>query len=267
LLAGVHRLSTTVLPVEESAEKQALAPSIESDRGDAGAAVKAAGKNVELVDQDAEVAGPLDVVTRPSQAVAHEAVLEEAKNRYDLLAIGLEPIWEHEGVSNRIARIVESFDGPVAIISARGPHRDDPKRAERDILVPVTGTDFSRQGAEVALSLARAMDATVTALHVTNRRRNRSWRGNFRTALTGNSGIAVLREIVHLGEQQGVKVRPLLKRHGEPEDVILRQVEMGQHDIVIMGVSQRPGATLSFGDVPDVILHQANRSILLVAGR
>jgi hypothetical protein len=32
--------------------------------------------------------------------------------------------------------VTEGFDGPFAIVSARGISRDDPDRIERDILVP-----------------------------------------------------------------------------------------------------------------------------------
>lgn len=61
----------------------------------------------------------------------------------------------------------QAFEGPLAIAVARGFHREEPAADTRlDILVPVTGTEYSRRGAEVALTLARASLGSVTVLYV-----------------------------------------------------------------------------------------------------
>jgi nucleotide-binding universal stress UspA family protein len=228
--------------------------------------VKVVGERVTARDADPETAAaPLDVVTRQQEAPVEEAVAEEAKKGYDLLIVGLEPAVEDGEFSRRIARVAEGFDGPIAIVSARGPHRDDPDRVERDILVPVTGTGFSRRGAEVAVALARASNAKVTALYFVGKSRKRSWRRRLGVGWMGGTGAAVLREVVRLGEQQGVTVRAVLRRRGTPEDAILRLVKGGRHDLVVMGVSPRPGETLFFGGIPDAVLERSDKSVVLVS--
>jgi nucleotide-binding universal stress UspA family protein len=117
----------------------------------------------------------------------------------------------------------------------------------------------------LALALAQAGGASVTALYVAGANRKRSWRRRVGIGLVGGAANAILREVVRLGEQQGVEVRPVVRRRGTAEDAILRQVHSGQHDLVVMGVSQRPGETLFFGDVPDAVLDHCNRSVVLVS--
>jgi len=47
--------------------------------------------------------------------------------------------------------------------------------------------------------------------------------------------------------------------------VTLRQLEAGDHNLVVMGVVPRPGTMLSFGDAAAAILERSDRSILFVA--
>jgi nucleotide-binding universal stress UspA family protein len=124
-------------------------------------------------------------------------------------------------------------------------------------VVPITGTGHSRRGAEVAVALARASLGRITVLHVAGRERS-SWR-------TGTNEAAILREVVQLADQFGVPVRTAIRAHADPDEAILRQLNRGEHDLVVMGVSPRPGATLSYGRVAAAILRRSNRSVLLVA--
>jgi K+:H+ antiporter len=276
LLAGVRRLPTTVLPAAAETEKQPaeprLLPILRGIRGKteparaskAEAVVKSTGEQVEVQDAGPGTPPPLDVVTRQQDASVEEAVAEEVKKGYDFLVVGLEPTVEDGAFSNRIARVTEEFNGPFAIVAARGIHRDGADRVERDILVPITGTGFSRHGAELALALARASNVTLTALHVAGQSHKRSWRRNVGGGRSGG-GSAILRELVLLGEQHGVAVKPMMSRHSAPEDAILQSLKSGRHDLVVMGVSQRPGGTLSFGDVPGTVLDHAEHSVILVS--
>ena len=49
------------------------------------------------------------------------------------------------------------------------------------------------------------------------------------------------------------------------EDAILRQARLGGHNLIVMGVTRRPGETLLFGNVATAILESSERSILFVA--
>jgi nucleotide-binding universal stress UspA family protein len=199
-----------------------------------------------------------------------EAVREQAKKGYDFLVVGVEPAIQDGKFSDRVARAVKGFDGPFALVIARRTLREDPERSCREILVPVTGTPCSRHGAEVALVLAHAMNASITALYVTGRSEDVTGQSEDRDTRLGagwedSVEDAILREIVDLGKQHGVTVRPVLRRHVKPGREILRQMNRGAYDLIVLGVSNRPGERLFFGDVADAVVEESKLSIVLVS--
>jgi Kef-type K+ transport system membrane component KefB/nucleotide-binding universal stress UspA family protein len=269
LLAGTRRLPTTILHVGSSRDGRrersfAQAAKIES-------VVKAATEGASA-DGSASKAVPnrADVTIRLRNAPMEETIAWEARKGYDLLVIGTEPTMTSEGEFDQsVARLAAEFDGPIAIAVARGPHHDDPIETDLRILAPVTGTSVSRRGAEVALALARAGRGSVLALHVSTAISKRpSWQRRFGAAWTvGTRGNeeAILRDVVRLGEQLGVTVRTAARRHVAPEEAILRQMRIGKHNLIVMGVSPRTGSKLFFGNVPSAILERSDRSILFVS--
>jgi Kef-type K+ transport system membrane component KefB/nucleotide-binding universal stress UspA family protein len=277
LLAGSRRIVTTVLPVDEAADQptagqpagdgraQVLAGDGRSRFKDAEAVVKGFGGRAEAPEGRPDNTAPVDVETVRQSAPAETLMPEQARKGYDLLVIGVEPAREEDRFSGRVTRFALGFDGPFAIVVARGHHRNDPDRAEHDILVPVTGTDFSRHGAEVALALARAGNATVTALYVESRSKGLSDRRRGHGEGTSNED-AILREIERLGEQQGVAVNALVRR-GSGDVEIMCQLRSERHDLIVMGVSRRSGQTLFFGDVPDAVLDNDGPSVVLVSSQ
>ena len=48
-------------------------------------------------------------------------------------------------------------------------------------------------------------------------------------------------------------------------DGTLRQLQSGRHNLLVMGVSPRPGQTLAFGAVAATLLARSERSLLYVA--
>ncbi len=133
------------------------------------------------------------------------------------------------------------------------------------ILLPVNGTEVSRRAAEVALALARASDAHVTALFVTritpsgNRRK-----AGLRKQATRRNEQAVLKDIATLADRYGVTVRNTTVSNGSPDEAILREAKRG-YDLIVLGVSRRPGDTLYFGNTASSILDHSNTSNLFVA--
>jgi nucleotide-binding universal stress UspA family protein len=81
----------------------------------------------------------------------------------------------------------------------------------------------------------------------------------------GANQEAILRDAVRLGDRLGLPVRTAIRAHADAEEAILRQLKIGEHNLIVMGVSPRLGATLFFGDAPAAVLKQSHRSILLVA--
>jgi nucleotide-binding universal stress UspA family protein len=133
--------------------------------------------------------------------------------------------------------------------------------------VPVTGTPVSRQGAELAIALAQASRGSVTALHVDGgQRRPRSWQRHVGAAIAPMSGAdAIIREIVRLGDPYGVEVKGAVRSARTPQEAILRQLEVGGHNLLVMGVSPRPGDQLFFDQVPAELLDRSLCSVLFVA--
>ena len=178
--------------------------------------------------------------------------------------IGLEPTVDRQGGFNEeVSQAASRFDGPFAIAAARGVHQAAPMEAPLDILVPVIGTEVSRRGAEVAFAIARASNSPVTALYVSNagsvdkrRRRVRGMR---------EQDEAVLKELSILGRHYDVEVRTAIRVNLAPEDAVLRQARLGRHNLIVMGVTKRPGTNLAFGNVANAILEAADRSVMLVA--
>jgi len=262
LLSGSQRIPSTVLQLASDADTDTAEQQAQiGGAGEAGSIVAetASAAEIESVYGKAAAATPVDITTRPQLELTGQAIAEEAKKGYDLLLIGLEPAVAADGeIDPEIAGIAAAFDGPVAIAVARGPHRRDPAVASHlDILAPITGTGHSRRGAEVAVVLARASLGRVTILHVVSRERL-SWRTDVNEA-------AILRDAVQLGDQFGVPIRTAISAHADADEAILAQLNDGGHDLIVMGVSPRPGATLSYGRASAAILQRSDRSVLLVA--
>jgi nucleotide-binding universal stress UspA family protein len=73
------------------------------------------------------------------------------------------------------------------------------------------------------------------------------------------------REIVRLGDHYGVQVRGIVRHAEKAPDAILRQLKIGDYNLLVMGVSPRPGEQLYFGRVPSELLDHAECSVLFVA--
>jgi hypothetical protein len=259
LLSGSQRITSTVLQFASGADDAQQRARLKR-AGKAGAIVEDTASAAEIESaHPAAVATPVEITTRQQAELTEQAIAEEARKGYDLLLIGVEPAVSPDGeIDAKIAGIAAAFEGPVAIAVARGLHAQEPAVASRpDILVPITGTNHSRRGAEVAVALARASLGRVTMLHVASRERL-SWR-------TDANEAAILRDAVQLGDQFGVPIRTAISAHADADEAILSQLRGGEHDLIVMGVSPRPGATLSYGRAAAAILQRSNRSVLLVA--
>ena len=153
--------------------------------------------------------------------------------------------------------MVSRFEGSVAIVEARGAHQDDPEAPIKKALIPVTGNENARRGAEVAITLAHALHAQVSTLSVIGRAaRNRPQLRRETQAVTD--------EIKKIAKYLGTKIQTAIRTEDDPGTAILRMIERDKSDLVAMGVSRRPGDRLSFGDVADTLLE--GLLLLLVGG-
>src|SRR3954453_857750 len=258
LLAGSRGMPVTVLQLGSGSPQF-------PERESAILTVKTVAENIKKADLEETASREVEVTERSPMAPIEEAVASEAGKGYDLLVLGVEPSVAPEGGFHpKVACMARSFEGPLAVAVARGAQVGDPLRTGLDILVPVTDTEVSRRGAEVALALAQASGTPVTALYVLSSSAGataaRKRHGGPRRA-----GEAILKEGVGLADQYGVPIRTALRVNMTAEDAILRQARIGKYCLIVMGVTRRSGPALVFGNVAEAVLEKCDRSLLFVA--
>lgn len=266
LLAGARRIATTAFHLDYAA---AASPAEGARQAQGTKAVLKEG--IEAGDDaglEGRGGGPVEVTTRVVEP-AGEVIGAEARKGYGLLVIGREPASEGNAFHQQITRSAVEFAGPFAIVIARGIDRRQISGTALNILVPVTGTAASRQAAELAIALAQASQGPITALHVARNARGprRDWRSRIGTPFApATAADAIIRDIVQLADRYGVEVKGVVRDAGTPQGAILRQIESGDHNLLVVGVSPRVGRDLFFGPVAAALLERAKCSMLFVAG-
>jgi nucleotide-binding universal stress UspA family protein len=265
LIAGVRQIPTTALHFERTAVRSA-APEHTT------AVIREAAESGGAENGGSE---PLDLTLKVEEPQpGGDAVRSEDRKGYGLLLIGREPAAGAAKFHHAIAQTAAGFSGPVAIVLARREHRSGRMRAPLNILVPVSGTSVSRRGAELAIALAQGSRGSVTALHIAGRNSaRRPLRRRF-GALFGMQDEAeeepannpITNEIVRLARAYSVNVRSTVRSHRDADTAILREIAAGRHDVLVMGVSPRPGDPLNFGDVASMLLERAECSLVFLAG-
>jgi Kef-type K+ transport system membrane component KefB/nucleotide-binding universal stress UspA family protein len=265
LIAGTEKKPITVLDLSENG------PSTESDganeqheetegAAEAFAAPEAAANE--------EKRGKAKVTTRPKRALPHEAVAREALKGYGLLVVGIENTRSPDGGFTRdITRITAGFQGAIAVVAGRGPHVARALEPGAKILVPANGTEAARRAAEIALVMAKSTRTSLTALYVASgsgaeSKRKRPRRGS----ATRRNEEAILKEVVELADRYDIQVRTAMRVDVAAEDAILREARHGAYDLIVLGVTRRPGDTLFFGNMAAAILESSYvSSVLFVA--
>lgn len=209
-----------------------------------------------------------DVLTRQiTDAELSEAILGATKKGFEMLFLGVERALEIgdkelHTFNSSVGNIWQDFKGATAIAIARGDHAEKRFDHSLNILVPTTGTDYSRRGAEVAIAIAKASGSRVTALHVSSAPSEALLIRQIRKLL--NTGRAIVTDVRDLGTREGVRVTPIVKVRRAPEAAILRQIKRGKHNLVVLGVKARTGEKLSFGPRVTVLLENTPCSLLIV---
>src|SRR6516162_5233489 len=262
LLAGTHGIAITVVPLpgqDKTADKQ--------DKKEPGdrveEAVKAAAEDTKLAHSSDDEAASVDVTIRKHRASTGEIIAEEAKKGYDLLVAGIENArGKSGGFHPNVSRIASAFEGPLAIVSANGDHLRQPQQSPLHLLVPVTGNEVSRRAADVAIAIARASDCPITALYVATGASNGRKRRGFRARWQEQ---AIMKDVVEMADRHDVIARTAVHSDVAPHEAILAEVKKHGHDLIVMGVSRRPGDKLFFGDTAAAVLENSPASIVFVA--
>ena len=216
-----------------------------------------------ILTRDEEKSGNVEVITR-RPAGGPEAIADEAGKGYDLLVVGIADTRDPKGgFSQDLSLITGEFDGPLVVVDTRSPRHEPAKERHGRVLIPVNGTDVSRRAVEVGLTLARASDAHVTALYVTRASASPATSPPRRLAMRRNES-GVLKDIAALAERYDVPLRNTTRADIAPDQAILREAGRG-YDLVVLGVSRRPGDVLFFGNTAAAVLERSPTSIPFVA--
>jgi len=118
LIAGKRNLPLTVLHIGQHAKEQ------EKGRDEEESHEAVVKKAAEVVSARGEgEAGNVDVVSRARQAGLGETIADEARKGFDLLVVGIDTVvTTKDRFDRRIDDIAAKFEGPLAIVAAKGKH-------------------------------------------------------------------------------------------------------------------------------------------------
>ncbi|MGB8042372.1 MAG: universal stress protein, partial [Pseudolabrys sp.] len=258
LIAGGSAMPTTVMHIKNDKKtSKAVTESAKQKAEEVGMTVKEFAAQVDCVKKPEEKTDTkLDVTTIVEKAPKPEAVAEEAEKGYSLMIIGLqETVARRNEFHEDITKLATGFEGPLAVVDARDKLLEEPLDARFNILLPVNGNEYSRRAAEVAIAIARASRAPLTALYVApgGRKRSRRYEED------------ILKDISNLAETYDTEIRTAVRANIASEEAILKELSRKPYNLVVIGAGRRPGEKLFFGDTAAALLEKSERSLLFVA--
>jgi Kef-type K+ transport system membrane component KefB/nucleotide-binding universal stress UspA family protein len=249
LFASRQQVLTTVLePPREAGDKEG--PPTGRDR---------------LLESVATATPPPSAIEQHVQArvaADEDAVEKEAAKGYSIAFVGLgQPLSSAAPrFEQPLQRLVDTFDGPIAILLNGGRLDLSAGKALR-MLVPTGGSPEARLATEIALALAAASGGALTALHVFDPREDTLvLRGRGRRL-----GMSVLVDAHRLGKRGGVSVKGLTATNSRPEAEIRRTVRRGSYNLVVLGVSLRRGDNKFLGPRALALLQSLYMPVLVIA--
>jgi Kef-type K+ transport system membrane component KefB/nucleotide-binding universal stress UspA family protein len=259
LLAGTRGLPTTVLHIGARARRQ-------KDKREDDASHETLVRNAAraIAELDEESSGDVDVTSRARERKAGEAVVDEARKGFDLLVVGMDKVFAKDGFERKIEEVTAGFEGPLAVVVAKGHHLKPPEAGSFRILVPVSGSAVSRRGAEVAIALARTSLTPLQVVYVSTTRDKGVRRNAASVSMLKEE--AILKDISAVAARYDVDVTTALRANAVPEEAILQEIRDGGADLVVMGVDRIAGEALNFGSVAAAVLRKSKVSVLLVSG-
>ncbi len=133
----------------------------------------------------------------------------------------------------------------------------------RKILVPVSGSNVSRRGAEVAIALARLSSEPLQVVYVSTTRDKGARRTSPSMSLAHEE--AILKDIAATAARYDINVTTRLRANTAPEVAILQEIASSRADLVVIGVDRIQGDSLNFGSIAAAVLGKSKASVLLVS--
>ncbi|MDP8996941.1 MAG: universal stress protein, partial [Pseudomonadota bacterium] len=261
LIGGGSGMPTTLLHFSAAQQKSA-SPGSGPERV-SKEVKKGAARSAKVVSQAEDT--PIDKVhltARTEHETNSETIAAEARKGYGLLLVGLErALTDKSTFSDTLKDATSGFDGPLCLVlnGAKSTGKMPTLRADATILVPVNGTEVARRGADFALALARPHRARVRVLYVSQTRK-----GKRPSSVSHLREEAVLKDIAELADRYGVTVETAIRSSATPDKAIVREMDKGIA-VMVMGVTQRPGDDMFFGNTATAILAASNCPVVLLA--
>jgi Kef-type K+ transport system membrane component KefB/nucleotide-binding universal stress UspA family protein len=228
------------------------------------AAAAAPARKLRTKDDD-DPAAKAEVVTVKPEGTVIETVAAEVKKGYDLLIIGVEKTTVRKNeFHDTVDSLANEFEGPLAIVSSRGALEAAPVKTKLSILLPVTGTETSRNASEIAYTIARATKAPVQILYVASRKNNTTKNRRRRVNLRQNEQT-IVKSVVSLADKFGVKVKTSAIADISADESIVEIAKEEGHNLIILGVTRRDSDRLFFGNTAAGVLEKAETSLVFVS--
>ena len=275
LLAGKRGIPVTMLPLTANGKsgkdgdgadgkQQGEAAIARKGEETSEEAVKTAAEDTKRAQPNEDKPDSVDVTVRTPDRPPPEAVAREAEKGYDVLFIGIEKMLAKGGFHRTVERIAMAFEGALAIVVAKGEHLEQPEQSPLNVLVPVNGTDVSRRAAEIGIEIARNVQAPVTALYVSNVKGSQKGRGRG-AARARRYEQAILDDVAELAEKYNQPLATAVRSDLAPDEAVIAEAKRNGHNLIVMGVSRRPGDKLFFGETAAGVIESSPISVLLVA--
>jgi nucleotide-binding universal stress UspA family protein len=205
-----------------------------------------------------------ELVNKSGNAI-EEIVRRTRETAYSLVVIGA--VRKQTGgafwLSSKSYKIVKEIQPPVLLVAGKGA-------AIKRILICSGGKRYIDHGVRLTGEIARSLGATVTLLHVMpgipgilarlpRMEEDTAW------LLKSESELGInLRHGLELLQATGISAQVRLRR-GDVLEEILREIQEGEHDIVVTGSAlSHTLRTYVLGDVSREIVNRAHRAVLVV---
>lgn len=208
----------------------------------------------------AELCGAHNVHQRVAtgESVA-ELTLHESRRGYDAIFAGASHMRRRDALGGEVIRdFLREASSPVIIARSYGT-----SLPFKRVLAPITGAAYSRVGIALAMFYAQSIGTEVSALHVIENPLLVA--GIFKRPRPRRAGLAIIEEIDGLGKQLALAVETHIGAGSRPEKVILKAVEAGNFDLLMMGVLYRSvDQRVYFGPKVERILAGAGCAVAVV---
>ncbi|RDV01375.1 cation:proton antiporter [Undibacter mobilis] len=256
IIAGTHEMPTTVMHITDGDIDDKKHVKKETSKAkDAATIVQEVAERAEHAKTPKEQSLLTLEVSTLVRKPHPDIVAEEAEKGYGAMIVGLDKMVARKNeFHDAVTKLAAGFEGPLLIADARTEHRKHPLHGTISILLPINGTEVSRRAAEVAIAIARASKAPVTALYVAPNGKARSRRAE----------EAILKDIATMAASYSVDVRTAVRSEAAAGEAILKEAARRNHNVIVLGTGRRPGEKLYFGDTAAALIETAPQSLVFV---